>query len=106
MAGVVDPDDLDAAAGDVDLVDAARRLHEAPVGGERLVEHLEQQRSVDAVMADENDGVAVVMFERVSQRVGGSRHEVLQRLAARKPDELGVASHASNSCGFSVRASS
>jgi hypothetical protein len=29
-----------------------------------------------------------VMFQSKSQRVGGSRHEVLQRLAARKPDEL------------------
>jgi hypothetical protein len=40
VLGVADAQNLGAAAGDVDLVDTARPLREAPIGGERLVEQL------------------------------------------------------------------
>src|SRR5215472_11329425 len=51
MVRLVDALHLNAPLDDVDLIDAARRLGEAPIAGQRLVEELQQQRAVDAVMA-------------------------------------------------------
>ena len=57
MARVVDPLDLDLIALDQDLVQAAGILGEPPVGGERLVEQLQEEGAVDAIVADHDDGV-------------------------------------------------
>ena len=91
MTGVVDPPDLDHAIVDVDLVQGARVLRHLPVGRQRLIEELEQQRFVDAVVADHHHGLFGMARERDSQRIGRPRHQVLQRLAAGKARQLGSA---------------
>src|SRR5262249_20801876 len=57
MSRVVDAPHADAAPGHVNFVDTARILGRAPVGGQRLVEKLQQHGAVHAVMADQRDGL-------------------------------------------------
>src|SRR3990167_4890285 len=56
MAGVVDePHPHIACREDLDLVQRTRLLGQLPVGRQRLVEQLQQQRAVDAVVPDQDD---------------------------------------------------
>jgi len=78
MTGVVDPPDLDHAIADVDLVQCAGVLRQLPVGRQRLIEELQQQRSVHAVVADHHHGLAGMAREHGTQRIGRPRDQVLQ----------------------------
>ena len=66
------------AAADVDLVEAARRLLNAPVGRQRQLKALQQQCPVNAVMANHHDRVFAMLVEHETQCIAGARREVLQ----------------------------
>src|SRR5437588_1370570 len=76
----VDAAYANAASSDIDFVDAARILRHAPVSGKRLVEKFEQQGAVHAVMADQHDSFVWMVRQHHPQRIGRTRHEILQRL--------------------------
>jgi hypothetical protein len=70
MLGVVDAANANAGGQDVNFVERARVLGKPPEGRERLVEELEQQGPVDAVVSDENDGIVGMPIEGETQAVG------------------------------------
>ena len=88
VAGLVDALNGNLAVSDIDLVETARRLREAPIGRQRLIEQLHQQCAVHAVMADQHDGVVGMAGQHEPQRIGGARREVLQQFAVREADEM------------------
>ena len=71
VPNLVDAENGDAPPAYFDLVEAAWRLLDAPIGGERLVEKLEQQCAVDRVVPHHDDAVVVqrVAFQRQAQRI-------------------------------------
>ena len=73
---------------DIDLVEAAGRLRDAPIGRQRLIEQFEQQRAVHAVVADHDDRLVGMARKDQPQRIGGSRDQILQRFAVGEANEL------------------
>jgi hypothetical protein len=55
-----------------------------------LIEELEKQGSIDAIMSDQDDGIRRIRmpFEDESQCFGCPSYEILQRVAFRKTDEV------------------
>jgi hypothetical protein len=64
MMRLVDPQHAIAITGDIDLIDAARALLDAPIGCQRQAEELEQQHAIHAVVADEHDRILRVALEQ------------------------------------------
>src|SRR5215470_549580 len=62
----------------LDLTDGARVLRQSPVGGERLVERLQQKRPVTAAVPDDHDGLIRMAFADQAQNVRHASHEILQ----------------------------
>ena len=62
MGGLVDRENPNLAADYVDFVNAAGGLCKPPKGAERKVGELKQERSVHAVVRNENDGFVRVQF--------------------------------------------
>src|SRR6185437_12658716 len=89
VTGFVDADDAERSTANVDFVDAARLLRDAPVGRQRHVKTLHQNGAVHAVMADQHNRVAGMPGQHEAQDVGGACSEVLQRFAVGKTDEFG-----------------
>ena len=58
MVCLVDAADVSFTTFDVDFVETARALFEAPVGRQRQADELQQERAVDAVVADDHDRIA------------------------------------------------
>src|SRR5262249_20684770 len=81
VARRVDTKRAKAPIGDIDLIDAARRLRKSPIRGQRLVENLEQQRPVHAVVGDEHNDFIDVARENKPQGIRGARYDVLERLS-------------------------
>ena len=67
MRSLVDAFDADMTVEDFDLVDSTGRLRQAPEGAERLVEQLQQQGAVDAVMAHKHDCIPGVARQHCRQ---------------------------------------
>src|SRR5262249_23851739 len=88
VCGVVDALDRDLVVDDVDLVQSARVLRQPPVGRQRLVEQLQQDCPVDAVMAHHDHGVAGMAVQHQAQHIAGPRQQVLQRFAVGKAHAL------------------
>src|SRR5262249_48747334 len=70
--------------GDANLIDATGLLRKPPIGRQRLIEELQQQRAVHAVMRDKNDGVVGVSSDDETQRVCTPRDQFLERLSIGK----------------------
>src|SRR6266702_8004301 len=68
MLRFVDPHNADAPANHVDLVNAARRLCKAPIGGQRLIDQLNQQGTIQAGMAYQHDRVLSMPVENEPKR--------------------------------------
>src|SRR5262249_11065201 len=77
MLRVVDAPHADAAAGHVNFVDTARILCRAPIGGQRLVEKLQQHGAIHAVMADQHDGLIGMARKHHAQCIRCARDEIL-----------------------------
>jgi hypothetical protein len=73
-------------ADDIDLVDAAWILCQPPERGQWLIEQLQQQRAVYAVMAHNHDRVVAMTLKGEPQRVCAAGDNVLQRLPIGKAD--------------------
>src|SRR5579871_1612206 len=99
MMGLVETNDANAAAVNVDPVEAAWRLRDAPVRRQRQAEQWQQHDAIDAVVADQHDRIAVMAREHQAQRIGGARRNVLKRLAAGKTHELRGGNQAANRFG-------
>jgi hypothetical protein len=63
-------------------------LCKAPIGRQRLIEDLEEERAVGTVMPDRDDGLIAMPLDDQPQRVRGPGYEVLQGLATRKANEV------------------
>jgi len=77
MPGLINSMNPDPMTLDVDFVEGARILREAPISRERLIEQLQQQGPIDAVMPDQDDALARVPFKHEPQPVRRPDHEVL-----------------------------
>jgi hypothetical protein len=53
-------------------------------------EYREQQRAIDALVTDRNDGLAGMPRENKPQRLGRSANEVLKRISAWKAEQVSV----------------
>jgi hypothetical protein len=84
----IDPDNGDMPAKHVDLVDAARRLCKAPIGGQRLIDQLNQQRPVHAGMANQHDCILNMPIENEPKRIRGPGNHILQRFAVRESNQM------------------
>lgn len=69
MLRFVDPYNDDTPAYHVDLVDAAWRLREAPIGGQRLIDQLNQQGTIHTGMPNQHDRVLNVSIENEPKRI-------------------------------------
>jgi hypothetical protein len=88
VAGVVHRKHTDGGPFELDDTDGARVLRDPPIGGQRLVEQLEEERSIDAFVANEHDRAVRKAVDNPAERVGRSQHNVLQRFAVGKANEL------------------
>ena len=77
MVRLVDATHPNLAILEVDFIEAAWALFYSPIGRQRQVHELSQQRAVDAIMADDHDRIVAVVGEHEAQRVGNARGEVL-----------------------------
>jgi hypothetical protein len=77
---LVDTQYLSLPADDIDLVYAAWILCQPSERGQWLIEQLEQQRAVYAIMAHNHDCVVAMTLKGEPQRVCASGHNVLKRL--------------------------
>jgi len=84
----VDPCHDDTSADHVDLVNAARRLCKAPIGGQGLIDQLNQQRTVHAGMANQHDRVLNMSIENEPKCIRGPRNHVLQRFTVRESNQM------------------
>jgi len=57
---------------EVEHVQAARLLGDAPVGRQRQVQGVQQQRAVDAVVSHQHHGVAGMTLQQGAKTVGGA----------------------------------
>ena len=73
------------------LVDGARLLPQVPVARQRQLQCEEEQRPVDAVMADHHDGPAGMGPEKLAQRRGCAGKQHRQRLTSGDRCEMGCA---------------
>src|SRR5262249_50736713 len=71
----------------LDLAYGARVLRQSPVGGEGLVERLQEKRSVIAAVPDDHDGLIRMACADEAQNVRHASDEILQRLALREAHE-------------------
>jgi hypothetical protein len=79
---------LSLPADDIDLVYAAWILCQPPERGQWLIEQLEQQRAVYAIMAHNHDRVVGMTLKGEPQRVCASGHNVLKRLPIGKAYQM------------------
>src|SRR5215472_2014281 len=91
--GVEMLDRIDAAhanpgCAQIEFVDTARLLCQAPIGRERLFQELQEERAVHAVMADQHDGFVGMARQHHAQRIGCPSGPILQRFPVREPHEL------------------
>ena len=54
---------------EINLIDAAGLLYKSPIGGQRLIQELQEHRSVNAVVPYENDCVLGMMLYDETQCV-------------------------------------
>jgi len=86
----IDTPDVNLAVDEIEFVEAAWLLRETPIGGQRLVKELQEKRSVDAVMSDQNDDSRIrrMSFDHRSDGVGGPGNEILKRVTTWKSHEM------------------
>jgi hypothetical protein len=78
MTGFVHPNDTYSSLSDVNLIDATRFLGQSPIRRQWLIEELQQQRSVHAIMRHENDRVVGMVSNDEAQRVCTARDQLLK----------------------------
>ena len=90
MKSLIDALHANAAIKDVDLIDRAWLLGDPPIRREGLIEKLQEQGSIDAVVPDKDDGLRFgsVAFQHEAKRVGSPGHKVLQRIALGETHEM------------------
>ena len=82
MGSLIDAQHAHVSIRNVDLIEGAWALCNSPISGKRLIEKLEEQGSVDAVMAYQHDGLAAVPREKRSQHASYPGRDFIQRLPA------------------------
>lgn len=88
MLGLVDSDNTDTLDRNINLVDAARVLSQAPVRGEWLIAELKQDRAVHAVMTHQDDRVGGVAVDHETEGIRSPGSQILKRFPAWKPDKV------------------
>src|SRR5262249_2201760 len=73
MLRVVDAPHANPTVSHVNFVDTARILGCAPIGGQGLVEKLQQHGAIHAVMADQHDGLIGMTRKHHAQRIRCAR---------------------------------
>jgi hypothetical protein len=59
----IDAANANACSNDIDLVDATGILRNPPIGRQRLIQQLNQERAVNAVVRDDDHGLIQVALE-------------------------------------------
>jgi hypothetical protein len=88
VLGFIDPAYPNAPANGIDLVDTARVLCNSPIGGQGLIQQLQQEGPVHAIMPDQDDNVIDVVLQNETKSVRAPSHQVLQRFSLRKPHQV------------------
>src|ERR1700684_981199 len=73
-----------------DLADCTSVLHELPVRRQRLIQYLQQNCTIDALVTHHDDSFGGMPFNRNAQCIGGACYEILKRFAIWKSHPLGV----------------
>jgi hypothetical protein len=69
MGSFVDTPDEDAVVLYINLIDATGTLGEPPIGRERKISQLQQERPLDAVVGNQHHGSFTVPFQYEAKRV-------------------------------------
>jgi hypothetical protein len=88
MPGLVDAQHANASVDHIDLVDAAGLLREPPERRQGLIEQLDQQRSVQVIVRDENNRLLRMASQNEPEHVGRTENQILQRFPVRKSHEV------------------
>jgi hypothetical protein len=78
MTGLVHASNTYPPLSDVDLIDAAGLLYKPPIRGQRLIQELQEHRSVNAVVPYENDCVLGMMLDDETQCVCTACNQFLE----------------------------